>query len=47
LLIDTNVETKLAKTAFCKGDAYGVTGRSLLLFQLLGANDLENHDRSD
>jgi isoamylase len=45
LLIDTNVETKLAKTAFRKGDAYGVTGRSLLLFQLLGANDLETHDR--
>jgi glycogen operon protein len=37
LLIDTNVETKLAKTEFGKGDAYGVTGRSLLLFQLHGA----------
>ena len=45
LLIDTNVETKLAKTAYRKGDIYGVTGRSLLLFQLLGANDLENDDR--
>ena len=39
LLIDTNVEEKLAKTAFRKGDGYGVTGRSLLLFQLLGATD--------
>ncbi|MBC8024553.1 MAG: glycogen debranching enzyme GlgX, partial [Steroidobacteraceae bacterium] len=39
LLIDTNVEAKLAKTGFREGDAYGVTGRSLLLFQLLGAND--------
>jgi len=36
LLIDTNVEGKLAKTAFAKGEAYGVTARSLLLFQLLG-----------
>jgi len=39
LLIDTNVEEKLEKTAFAKGDSYGVTGRSLLLFQLLGARD--------
>ncbi|HEU5134302.1 MAG TPA: glycogen debranching protein GlgX [Steroidobacteraceae bacterium] len=39
LLIDTNVEGKLEKTAFAKGDAYGVTGRSLLLFQLLGERD--------
>jgi glycogen operon protein len=44
LLIDTNVETKLAKTAYRKGDAYGVTGRSLLLFQLLGANDDDGGD---
>ena len=36
LLIDTNVEGKLEKTAYGKGDVYGVTGRSLLLFQLLG-----------
>jgi len=34
LLIDTNVEETLAKTAFSKGDVYGVTGRSLLLLQL-------------
>jgi glycogen operon protein len=37
LLIDTNVEGKLAKTEYAKGDVYGVTGRSLLLFQLHGA----------
>ena len=37
LLVDTNVEGKLVKTAFAKGDVYAVTGRSLLLFQLLGA----------
>jgi glycogen operon protein len=37
LLVDTNVEGKLAKVAFGKGDEYGVTARSLLLFQLLGA----------
>jgi glycogen operon protein len=36
LLVDTNVEGKLGKTAFAKGDVYAVTGRSLLLFQLLG-----------
>jgi isoamylase len=36
LLIDTNVEGKLDKTAFKEGDVYGVTGRSLLLFQLHG-----------
>jgi len=34
LLIDTNVEGALEKTAFAKGDVYGVTGHSLLLFQL-------------
>lgn len=37
LLVDTNVEGKLVKTAFAKGDVYAVTARSLLLFQLLGA----------
>jgi glycogen operon protein len=37
LLVDTNAEGKLVKTAFAKGDVYAVTGRSLLLFQLLGA----------
>jgi isoamylase len=36
LLVDTHVEEKLGKTAFAKGDVYGVTARSLLLFQLLG-----------
>ncbi len=36
LLVDTNVEGKLVKTAFAKGDVYAVTARSLLLFQLLG-----------
>jgi glycogen operon protein len=39
LLIDTNVEGKLAKTAFAKDDVYGVTARSLLLFRLLGAKE--------
>jgi len=39
LLIDTNVEDKLAKTAFAKDDVYSVTARSLLLFQLLGVTD--------
>jgi glycogen operon protein len=39
LLIDTNVEGKLVKTAFAKGDIYAVTGRSVLLLQLLGAAD--------
>ena len=34
LLIDTHVEGKLDKTAFASGDVYGVTARSLLLFQL-------------
>jgi isoamylase len=43
LLIDTHVEEKLGKTAFAKGDAYAVTARSLLLFQLLGAD----HGRPD
>jgi glycogen operon protein len=33
LLIDTNVEGRLEKTGFGKGDEYGVTGRSLVLFQ--------------
>ena len=37
LLIDTHVEGKLEKTAFARGDVYGVTARSLLLFQLHGA----------
>jgi glycogen operon protein len=36
LLIDTNVEGRLEKTGFGKGDEYGVTGRSLVLFQLHG-----------
>jgi isoamylase len=36
LLVDTNIEGKLVKTAFAKGDEYAVTARSLLLFQLLG-----------
>jgi glycogen operon protein len=36
LLVDTNVEGKLAKTAFAKGDEYAVTARSLLLFHLHG-----------
>ena len=39
LLIDTNVEGKLVKTAFAKGEPYGVTARSLLLLQLLGERD--------
>ena len=39
LLIDTNVEVRLGKTAFAKADVYGVTARSLLLFQLLTARD--------
>ncbi|HET9864570.1 MAG TPA: hypothetical protein VFP37_14080, partial [Steroidobacteraceae bacterium] len=34
LLIDTHVEEPLSRTQFAKGDAYGVTGRSLLLLQL-------------
>jgi len=37
LLIDTNVDGKLEKTEFARGDVYGVTARSLLLFQLHGA----------
>jgi isoamylase len=37
LLIDTNVEVSLAKTAFFKGDVYAVTARSLLLLQLRAA----------
>jgi glycogen operon protein len=37
LLIDTNVEGKLGKTEFARGDVYGVTARSLLLLQLHGA----------
>jgi glycogen operon protein len=37
LLIDTNVEEPLIKTAFAKGDVYAVTARSLLLLQLRGA----------
>ena len=37
LLIDTHVEGKLDKTEFARGDVYGVTARSLLLFQLHGA----------
>jgi glycogen operon protein len=37
LLIDTNHEGKPVKTAFAKGNVYGVTARSLLLFQLQGA----------
>jgi isoamylase len=40
LLVDTNVESKLAKTAFAKGDVYAVTARSLLLFQLQGGEDV-------
>ena len=39
LLVDTNLEGKLVKTAFAKGDVYGVTARSLLLLQLLGESD--------
>ncbi len=36
LLIDTNVEDPLGRTAFEKGDSYAVTPRSLLLLQLQG-----------
>jgi glycogen operon protein len=36
LLIDTNVEVPLQRTAFAKGDCYAVTPRSLLLLQLQG-----------
>jgi isoamylase len=42
LLVDTNVEGKLARTAFAKGDVYAVTARSLLLFQLQGGDDVRN-----
>jgi isoamylase len=42
LLVDTNVEGKLARTAFAKGDVYAVTARSLLLFQLQGGDDARN-----
>ena len=37
LLIDTNQEEGLERTEFRKGEAYLVTGRSLLLLQLVGA----------
>jgi glycogen operon protein len=37
LLIDTNVEESLERTAFAEGDVYAVTARSLLLLQLEGA----------
>jgi hypothetical protein len=33
------VEAKLAKVAFAKGDVYAVTGRSLLLFQLMHGDE--------
>jgi isoamylase len=39
LLVDTNVEGKLDKTAFAKGDVYAVTARSLLLLQLHGGSE--------
>ena len=38
LLIDTNLEELPVKTAFVRGDVYGVTGRSLLLLQLTGGD---------
>jgi isoamylase len=42
LLVDTNVEGKLGKTAFARGDEYAVTARSLLLFQLQGGDDVRS-----